>query len=79
MDTFIKELDDIIPTYNRYIEIKREYQLGNVSETAVLHALELVCSEIQDLISTIYSGTDSYKERRILNKFLNALQTQYLG
>lgn len=79
MDSFNKELDDILPTYNKYIHIKRDYQLGKASETAVIDALELVCAEIYDLVSTIYSGTDMYKERRTLKKLLNSLETQYLS
>lgn len=78
MDSFRKELDDILPTYNNYIEIKREYQLGNVSETSVCKALDYVCEEIFDLVSTIYSGTDLYKERRAIKNLIKSLESQYL-
>ena len=79
MDTFKKELDDIMPTYNKYIELKREYQLGNIEETSVCKALTYVCEEIFDLISTIYSGTDLYKERKAIKKLIESLKSQYLS
>ena len=58
-----KELEDILPQYSKYIEIKRQYQLGNVSEQAVRKAIRRVCKEIFEFINTLYSCTDMKDER----------------
>lgn len=72
-----EELNDILPAYRKYCDTKRKYQLHELTEEAVVHGLETVCKEIEDLIITIYSGTDMGKERRILYQCLDKLHKKY--
>ena len=77
VDTVINELNDIMPAYIQYKKIKREYQLGNIVETAVINQISRVCNEISEFISTLYSGTDIPVERDIIISMLSDLSKQY--
>ena len=63
-----QELDDILPAYTEYINIKKDYQLGKVSESAVIKAIKAVCTEIREFVSTLYNCTDMNKERKIIKE-----------
>ena len=41
-----KELNDILPQYHHYIEVKRNFQLGKTTETEVLEVLGYLGQEI---------------------------------
>ena len=71
------ELEDILPYYRKYCEIKRGYQLHQLPEEAVVDAIGKVCKEISDLIITLYSGTDLLKERKQIHKMLTNLYKTY--
>jgi len=71
------ELEDILPYYRKYCEIKRGYQLHELPEDAVVDAIGKVCKEISDLIITLYSGTDLLKERKQIHKMLTNLYKTY--
>lgn len=73
-DKIIEEYTDILPQYHRYVEIKREYQLGNISQKAVETAIKKVCKEIQEFIHTMYSCTDMPKERTYIKEMIEKLQ-----
>ena len=60
------ELYDILPSYKKYVDCKRRYQLGQTNEGEVIHSLKLLSSEISEFILTLFSGTDMRKERLIL-------------
>lgn len=68
VNTVKQELDDILPAYSEYINIKKDYQMGKVSEGAVIKAIKSVCTEIQEFISTLYNCTDMNKERKIIKE-----------
>lgn len=61
----------VLPSYNSYIEIKKEFQLGNISEDKVLQSLNNLSTEIKDFIKTIYRNTDIPEERNILNNLIS--------
>lgn len=69
-----KELNDILPAFSQYCATKREYQLNRVSEEAVTHDMQLFCQELKEFILMVHSGTDFYKERKILTSTLSSLQ-----
>lgn len=70
----VKELNDILPSYLQYIEVKRKYQLKETTDEAVLSYLSRVCIEIREFIQTLYSGTDIPKEREIIKKMIKEIQ-----
>ena len=67
------ELDDILPVYKKYIDVKQKFQLNQVDDTAVLHYFSLVCQEIKEFLLTLYSGTSTLKERKQLYKMLTEI------
>ena len=72
-----KELEDILPYYMKYTDIKKRYQLNQTSEGEVIQGIKNVCREIQEFIETLYSGTDMNKERLCIAKTLEQLYKKY--
>lgn len=68
------EFDDILPQYHKYTDMKRRYQLGEVSEKAVEKQTKMVCKEISEFLHQFYSSTDLPEERNIFKSMINALQ-----
>lgn len=72
-DTVIKEYSDILPSYTKYKEVKRNYTLGNGTEEAVNFALQAVSQEITEFINTLYSSTQTPSERLILQNMIRSI------
>ena len=64
------ELNDILPQYRIYIEVKRKYQMGELSESEICRSLQALCAEIYEFIVTLYNNTDSETERNCLNQMV---------
>lgn len=62
-DKVEKEFHEILPMYHKYVDVKKHYQMREVSEDAVDRAIGDVCKEIEEFICTMYSGTDTEFER----------------
>ena len=71
------EYNDILPAYSNYINIKKQYQMGDISEGAVIKALKYVCTEIIEFLLTLYSGTDMNKERKCLKDMINTIYSEF--
>lgn len=67
-DKTAKELNDILPSYNQYIEVKRKYQLKEATADALYKAFNSLCNEIKEFLHTLYSCTDTEQERAILKR-----------
>lgn len=72
-DNVESELSDILPAYRKYCQIKREFQMRESSAEKVLHYMNMVCTELSDLIQTLYSSTDMPEERECLIKTLKSI------
>lgn len=70
-----EELSDILPSYRTYCTTKGRFQRNEVSDDAVICALESLCLEIKDFIRVLYSNTDMVKERRRITQLLEDLHT----
>ena len=77
IDTIVKELNDILPTYTVYKHIKRDYQLGKADKSKVLDQIKSVCKEISELICTIYNNSDLEEERELILDTLKNLKCKY--
>lgn len=69
-DSVVTEYNDILPSYKKYCEAKRNFQLHSGTQDAVLLSLDLLCKEIKEFIATLYSNTDSQEERSKLKEYL---------
>ena len=67
------ELHDILPSYVNYCDVKRNYQLGNLSKEAVVTSMKSVGKEIYEFLQTLYSSTDTAEEREILVNSIKSL------
>lgn len=72
-NTVEKELNDILPQYRRYRDIKRKYQLQEVTESAVINSIYNVCKELKEFIQTLYSSTDTQAERDAIVSMIKQL------
>ena len=73
-DKIQEELDDILPQYRKYVDIKCRYQHGEISENAVENQIKMVCKEVSEFIRTLYTGTDMPVEREYIKNMLKSLQ-----
>lgn len=67
------ELNDILPQYRKYCEVKRHYQLKEATDQQVLDSLKEVCKEIREFFHTLYSSTDMQEEREQLDMLIKSL------
>lgn len=72
-DDVATELGDILPQYHLYCEVKRKYQLHELTREAVVLAISDVCIEIKEFIQSLYSHTDMPEERDQLKKLVKDL------
>ena len=70
-----KELNDILPQYKQYCDIKRRYQMHELTAEAVIQSLRLVCKEIDEFIHILYSSTDMEEERIQIREEIQRLQS----
>lgn len=70
----IEEYSDILPSYKKYCEIKRNYQLGLLSDNQIQSSMKSVCLEIEEFILTLYSSTDTEIERSLIHDLLKSIE-----
>ena len=73
------EIDDILPAYQQYCEVKRQFQLQRLPDTSVIQAMKNVCAELRDLVMVIYSNSDMENERQQLKNLLIDLTTELVA
>ncbi len=72
-----KELSDLFPQYRKYREIKRKYQLNELSEKAVTSSMELLCKELQEFLMILYRNSDLPEERKSIKCTLDSVISEY--
>ena len=78
-DDVNEELQDIMPYYMKYRDIKRRYQFNQTNEGEVIQGIKNVCQEITEFIEALYSGTDMNKERRYIKDMISMPEEKLLG
>lgn len=73
-DVVEQELDEILPQYIKYRDVKRKYQLGEISENAIERQIKVVCKEVTEFINTLYASTDMPAERNCIKTMIIGLQ-----
>lgn len=63
-----KEIQDILPSYQNYCRVKRDYQMHLLPKESVEYCMKDVCREIQEFVQLLYSSTDIPEERDILKQ-----------
>ena len=72
-DVVTKEYNDILPSYQKFCEVKKMYQLSEVSENSVYKQLKLLCNEISEFLRTLYNNTDTQYEHDIIEETLKTI------
>lgn len=72
-DEVVAEYNDILPSYRKFCEVKRAYQLAEISEETVYKQLELLCSEISEFLHILYNNTDTQHEHDIIERMLKTI------
>lgn len=72
-NSVVKELNDILPSYTEYVNLKKRYQLKEITVDNVLIQLNNVCREIKEFIQALYCGTDNEQERELLDNLIKSL------
>lgn len=72
------EIEDILPAYTEYRQVKTQYQLNNLPDFVVVKTLKLLCQEIEDVINLLYSSTDMHKERKCIKAMITELYQKYV-
>lgn len=67
------ELNDILPQYRHYIEVRRNFQLGKTTEKEMLKVLSYLCQEIKEFLQALYASTASPQEQELLNNLYSSL------
>jgi hypothetical protein len=70
-ESTLHELQDILPSYYKYVDTKRRYQKYEVVEQMVIIAMQNLCDEIVEFVSELYHNTETDVERAIIVKMIN--------
>ena len=66
-----QELTDILPAYSKYVDTKRRFQLGELSEKVVEKHIKLLSQEIYEFLQALYINTDMPIERQYIKSALD--------
>ena len=66
-----EELRDILPSYTEFCDLKKHYQMGEITEKPVLNSLDKMCSEIYEFMETLYNSTDMQEERDAIKELVS--------
>lgn len=73
-DSLEAELNDVLPQYKNYCEVKRQYQLKQASEDDIVIALRKVCKEVKEFLLILYQNTDMKIERTMIKNMMSDVQ-----
>jgi len=73
-DSLEQELNDILPRYKEYCNIKRDYQLGKLPEDDIIISMRRVCKEVNEFLLSLYENTETAEERTMLKAMLRDVQ-----
>lgn len=74
-----KEYNDILPSYNSYCDIKKQYQMNLLPKDSVLAAMQNLSKEIKEFLLIIYSSTDTQEERDMMKEQLDMALSEIRG
>lgn len=73
-DSLEQELNDILPRYKEYCEIKRDYQLGKIPKDDIIISMRRVCKEVNEFLLSLYENTETAEERTMIKVMLKNTQ-----
>lgn len=73
-DSLEAELNDILPQYKNYCEVKRQYQMHKLSDDDIVIAMRKVCKEVKEFLLILYQNTDTKIERTMIKNMVSDVQ-----
>lgn len=68
-----RELNDVLPAYRKYKDIKRDFQLGNSSKDNLISTMKSVCTELKEFITTLHHNTECEECRNLIQNMIKSL------
>ena len=73
-DSLKQELNDILPRYKEYCEVKQRYQRNQASDDELIIALRRVCKEVKEFLLILYQNTDLQIERTMIKNMVSEVR-----
>ena len=67
------ELNDILPSYERYVNSKRNYQLGMGNDDTVIEDFNLLCLEISEFLMSLHCSLTTVKEKKLFKNTMEKI------
>ena len=61
-----KELNDILPGYEAYVQKKLQFQMGEIGIEAVTTSFKTLVTEVSEFLHILYNTTDTVEEQKLL-------------
>ena len=69
-----KELCDIFPQYERYIEVKRDFQMHKTGKEELIRVLTYLCKELEEFVDALYTSSQTQEEQGVLDNLIKNLK-----
>ena len=73
-DSLEQELNDILPRYKEYCEVKQRYQRNQASDDELIIAIRRVCKEVKEFLLILYQNTDLQIERTMIKNMVSEVR-----
>lgn len=66
-----------LPAYENYCNLKRRYQMKEVSDDVLPEAMKFVTQELSEFLLILYNNTYLRKERKLIEDMIKNLETRF--
>lgn len=74
-DSVLNELQDVLPSYYKYVETKKRYQQFEVVDKMLIYAMQNLCDEITDFVGELYHNTETDGERALIIEMITNMRS----
>ena len=71
----MKELENLVLSYNQYTDITKQYQQGKVQKEKVMPKLESLCKEVTGFVQMLCVTAESESDREEIKSALKYIET----
>lgn len=71
------EFSDILPSYIKYVETKKQYQQHKTSLEDVEYCMSTLCKDICEFIHILYNSTESSVERKCISSTIYNISKEF--
>lgn len=74
-DSVLGELQEILPSYYKYVDTKKRYQQFEVVDKMLIYAMQNLCDEITDFVGELYHNTETDGERALIIEMITNMRS----